>query len=92
MTKYELVKAVSINTKVDEETTSKIIEETFQTIASVLEKGDRIQIPFFGTFYTKTRNGRTTKLNGKQIKIPSKRVVAFQVSKALKQKVETNIV
>ena len=92
MTKYELIKAVSINAKVDEETASKVIEETFQTIASVLEKGDRIQIPFFGIFETRIRKGKTTKLNGKEIKVPSKRVVFFQPSKALKQKVETNVV
>lgn len=93
MTKYELVKAVSINANVDEETTNKIIEETFQKIAEVLQAGDRIQIPLFGVFYTKIRNPKryyNPKTKETSI-LPAKKVIVFAPAKALKDKVETHI-
>ena len=93
MTKYELVKAVSINTNIDEEIVSKVIEETFEKIAEVLQAGDRIPIPLFGVFYTKIRNPkRQYNLKTKETSIlPAKKIIAFAPAKALKDKVETHI-
>ena len=93
MTLYELKKAVSVNAKVDEETASKVIEETFETIARVLEVGDRLQIPHFGVFYTKIRNPKryyNPKTKETSI-LPAKKVIVFAPAKALKDKVETHI-
>ena len=93
MTKYELVKTVSINAKVDEETANKVIEETFQTIANVLQVGDRIKIPLFGVFHTKIRNPRKhVNPQTKEVKIlPAKKIIVFAPAKALKDKVETHV-
>ena len=91
MTYKELKIQVSKNTSVPYEIAEKVVEETFFTIKDILLKGDRIQIPAFGVFYTKVRNPRKVRtFRGEVKQLPSKRIPVFAPARALKKEIESN--
>ena len=86
MNKAQLVEAVAKNTNTKKEAQSAV-ETILATIKGSLKKKDDVAISGFGTFKVKTtkaRMGRNPK-TGEQIKIPSKKKVAFKASKELRE-------
>ena len=92
MTYYELKHTVSKNASVDKKTAEKVVEEVFTALKIALERGDRVHIPHFGTFFVKVRKSRKGRnpRTGEEIKIPAKRIPVFSPAKTLKEVVETN--
>jgi integration host factor subunit alpha len=67
---------------------SRLVDTTFEIIKSKLEKGEEVLISRFGKFKVKfkwARKGRNPK-TGEQIILDSRRVVNFQASQKLKDK------
>ena len=91
MTYKELKIQVSKNAQVPYKVADKVVEEVFQTLKNVMARGDRLQIPGFGVFYTKVRSPRKVKTFHGEIKqLPSKRIPVFAPAKALKSEIESN--
>jgi len=67
---------------------SRLVDATFEIMKKNLEKGTPVMIPGFGKFNVKfkwARKGRNPK-TGEQIILDSRRIVTFQVSQKLKEK------
>ena len=67
---------------------SELVEATFEIIKKCLEKGDKVLITGFGKFRVKfkwARKGRNPR-TGEQIILDSRRIVTFQSSGKLKEK------
>ena len=90
MTYKELKIQVSKNAQVPVKVADKVVEEVFHTLKSVMLRGDRLQVPGFGVFYTKIRSSRKVKTHGEIKQLPSKRVPVFAPAKALKKEIESN--
>jgi integration host factor subunit alpha len=68
----------------------EMIEVIFEVMKDALKGGEKVQITGFGVFSLrrkKERIGRDPK-TGKEIKIPSRRVLTFRPSRLLKQKIK----
>jgi len=83
MTKQELIKEVSRETKLDQETVSKVFEQIVDSIKGNVSFGREVTIRLFGTFKPHTRKSKTVFdfKNGQTIKMDDKRVVKFIPSK-----------
>lgn len=71
---------------------AQLVDATFETIKKSLEKGDTILISGFGKFKVRfkwARKGRNPK-TGEPIILDSRRVVIFQCSTKLKEKIQKN--
>ena len=71
---------------------SELVEATFEIIKKCLEKGDKVLITGFGKFKVKfrwARKGRNPK-TGEQIILDSRRIVTFQSSAKLKDKMNSS--
>lgn len=69
---------------------AELVDATFEIIKKALEKGDQVMISGFGKFKVKfkwARKGRNPK-TGEQIVIESRRVVNFQCSSKLRDKLQ----
>ncbi|MDR1451849.1 MAG: HU family DNA-binding protein [Helicobacteraceae bacterium] len=89
LTKPEFVAKVAEASKLSKADAEKALNATLETILSTLSKGDSVQFVGFGSFEVRTRAARTG-INPKtkqEIKIPSKKAVAFKVGKKLKEAV-----
>ena len=90
MNKAELISAVAAKTGLSKKDSEKAINATFDTIASSLEAGEKIQLVGFGVFDVKERGarvGRNPKTK-EEIEIPASRVPVFKAGKALKDSVD----
>lgn len=58
-------------------------------IATELDAGEKVTIPGFGTFGTKSRAARqgTNPANGKKVNIPAKKYAFFKPGKTLRERV-----
>jgi DNA-binding protein HU-beta len=89
MNKTELIAAVAEKTGLSKKDSEKAVAAAFDSIASALAQGDKVQLVGFGTFDVKERSariGRNPKTK-EEIQIPASRVVGFKVGKALKESV-----
>ena len=90
MTKGEFIKAIAEKTGATIKQTETIVNAAFKELAAVLEKGDKLTIPGFGTFCvveTKERKARNPR-TGEEMTIPARKAVRFRPSSALKEKVQ----
>ena len=85
MNKAQLIEL--IQSKLGADTTKKHAEEALAAVLESIKEGvkesGKVQIIGFGTFATKTRDGRNPK-TGNTINIPASKTVAFKASSALK--------
>lgn len=89
MTKKELVAAMAIEMGMSKAQTEVVFKEVFDTIKSLLTKGETVSIPGFGKFIvseTKARKGRNPQ-TGEPLDIPAKNRVSFKPAKDLKESV-----
>lgn len=89
MNKTELIAAVAAKCALSKKDAEKAVNATFETIADVLAKKDKIQLVGFGGFETKKRDARMGRnpQTKETIKIPATTIPVFKAGKALKEKV-----
>ena len=86
MNKTEFIVAISEKTGLTRKQSDVAISAMVDTIKEVLEKGDKLQIPSFGTFAVTeraAREGRNPR-TGEVIEIKAAKVPTFRPSKVLK--------
>ncbi|MDF1489170.1 HU family DNA-binding protein [Tessaracoccus sp. HF-7] len=89
MNKHALAEAVANDAGLDRATAEKAVVAVVRAVTSALAAGERVSIPGFGTFETRTRAARTGRnpQTGEPIDIPAGVTPAFKPSAALKQAV-----
>ena len=89
MNKTELIASVVQSTGVSKKDAEKIVNATFDTIATQLTAGERVQISGFGIFETKERQARVGRnpQTKASIEIPAATLPTFKPAKALKDAV-----
>ena len=91
MTKSGLIEAVAERTPhISKKDTEIVVNTIFDSMASALRQGERIEIRGFGSFQVKVREareGRNPK-TGEPVHISAKRTPFFKVGKELKEMVD----
>lgn len=89
MYKTELVKKVAQKAKVSQKVASRVINASLETIQETLGKRQMVQIPGFGTLYTRQRPASKVLdfKTGQPRRIPRMRVPAFRAGAVLKRAV-----
>ncbi|WP_423734628.1 HU family DNA-binding protein [Bacillus anthracis] len=69
---------------------SAAVQSVFDTIATALQSGDKVQLIGFGTFEVRERSARTGRnpQTGEEIQIAAGKVPAFKAGKELKEAVK----
>lgn len=91
MNKSELIEALAEKKEFSFKKSEEIINTIFDSMASALECGERIEIRGFGSFVVKDYKpytGRNPK-TGEPISVRPKRLPFFKVGKELKEKVDS---
>ena len=86
MNKNELIEAIAAKTGSSKAQAARTVTALTETITEVLQKGDSISLPGFGTFEVRERGERTGRnpKTGEQLKISASRVPAFKPGATLK--------
>ena len=89
MTKAELIEVIANNGDYSKAEAGRALKAVTDSIASVLEKGDKITLVGFGTFEVRDRAAKDSinPLTKEPIHVPAKKVPAFKASSALKDAV-----
>ena len=89
MTKGELVNAVAKATNTSKKAAENAVNATFESLARVIQKEKRFQVPGFGTFSVRARKARTIRnpQTGTEIRIRASRTVGFKPAPNLKKNV-----
>ena len=87
MNKNELALSIAEKTDWSKATAEKFIDAFTEIVGDVLADGDKIQLTGFGTFETRTRNGRQARnpKTGERIWIEPSTTAAFKAGKVLKE-------
>ncbi len=91
MTKKEIVKTISEEIGLTQQTTKEIVQKTFDAIIDALVSDRRIELRNFGVFEVKkraARNARNPK-TGDKVHVPEKFVVTFKPGKNMEERVNT---
>ena len=91
MTKKEIVKTISEEIGLTQQTTKEIVQKTFDAIIDALVTDRRIELRNFGVFEVKRRAARSARnpKTGDKVHVPEKFVVTFKPGKDMEQKVNT---
>ena len=89
MTKKELIKKIAEEQVISQKQASAIVDSVFDSIVAAVAAGDKVNIPGFGTFESKTRAARTGRnpRTKEAVEIPASTVPSFKAGKAFKEKV-----
>lgn len=89
MNKTELIAAVAERTGVTRKDAERIVSATFETIATQLSLGEKVQLAGFGSFEVKTREARVGRnpRTKEAMEIPASKSPVFKASKSLKDAV-----
>ena len=90
MTKADLINAVAKSAGITKKQAHEAVGSTFGAIVKSLADGEKVQLVGFGTFEVRNRaprKGRNPQDPTKVINIPGKKVPAFRLGKAPKDKV-----
>jgi DNA-binding protein HU-beta len=92
MNKKELIAKLAKSTGLSQSKSSEVLNALFDAdaagiLATELRSGNKVTIPGFGTFGTKTRAGRTgtNPASGEKINISAKRYAFFKAGKTLRE-------
>ena len=89
MNKTELVEQIADKAEVSKKDAKAMVDAFTDVVREVLNSGDTIQLPGFGSFKVSdraARQGRNPK-TGETIQIAASRLPSFKAGKALKEKV-----
>ena len=80
MNKAQLIDAMAAGAGLSKADAKKALDAFISTTTDTLKNGDRVALIGFGTFSVSERGARTGRnpQTGKEIKIPSKKVVKFK--------------
>lgn len=86
MNKTELIASVAQQAELTKKDAEKAVKAVFDTVASELAKGEKVQVIGFGTFEVRERSARVGRnpQNGQTIKIAASKSPAFKAGKQLK--------
>ena len=89
MTKKELIKKIAEEQVISQKQAVAIVDSVFDSIAATVATGEKVSIPGFGTFATKTRAARTGRnpRTKETVEIPASTVPVFKAGKEFKEKV-----
>ncbi len=89
MKKAELIDRVAKEAKIPRAAAERAINSFTDTITEVLQTGDKITLPGFGTFLVSNRSSRKGRnpRTGEEIEIPTVKIPKFKVGKGLKEAV-----
>ena len=89
LTKVHIVRAVSKKIGYTKNRSSEIIETLLETIKRTLESGEDVLVSGFGKFCVKTKHERRGRnpATGEDMMLEPRRVVTFNCSRKLKDKV-----
>ena len=87
MNKAELIAVITEKSELTKAQVEIVFKSTFDAIAELLAKQDKVIIPQFGGFAVKKRAARKGRnpSTGKEINIPETIVASFKASSALKE-------
>ena len=93
MTKSDIVNEVSSKTGLTKGETEAAFEGVINSIILSLQRGERIDIRGFGSFYVKERKAREARnpSTNEVIKLNLRYIPSFKVSKLLKESVNSTI-
>lgn len=91
MNKPQLVSALSAKTKAPSEIAHDFVDALFGFISDALQKGEKVSLGNFGTFYLVRHKDRTTAhpTSKEQITVPALTLTKFRPSQALKKAVNS---
>ena len=92
MNKAELISGVAQKTGFTKKDSEKTINALFDTISEALEKGDKVQVIGFGTFFTRTLKEREgfNPARKEIVKMPAINIPAIKAGKHLKERIKTS--
>jgi DNA-binding protein HU-beta len=90
MNKAQLIDAIASDAKITKADAKKALEAVIINTSKALAKGERVALVDFGSFSVSKRAARKGRnpQNGKEIKIPAKKVVKFKAGAELTKKVK----
>ena len=93
MTKSDIVSEVSSKTGLTKVETEAAFEGVINSIILSLQRGERVDIRGFGSFYVKERNAREARnpATNERILLDKQFIPSFKVSKLLKEYVDNSI-
>ena len=89
LTKAELVSIVGDKCSFSRQESVQFVEQVFQILKEILEKGEKVKISGFGNFIVREkrpRKGRNPQ-TGEEVIIPGRRVLTFRPSVKLRRAV-----
>ena len=88
MTKKELTKKIAEEQTISQKQAAAIVDSVFDSIVAAVAAGDKVSIPGFGTFESKTRAARTGRnpRTKEAVEIPASTVPGFKAGKTFKEK------
>ena len=89
MNKKDLVKKIAEETSLSQKQATEAIDSFLNSITNAVAVGEKVSIPGFGTFDSKTRAARTGRnpRTNETVEIPASTVPSFKAGKAFKEKV-----
>ena len=89
MNKKELIESIAGSTGENKRLVGEVLDATIETITGQVKKGERVQLPGFGTFERRARSARTARnpRTGEEIKIKATKVPAFKPGAQFKEAV-----
>jgi len=90
MNKAQLIDAVASDAKITKADAKRALEAVITSTSKALSKGERVALVGFGSFAVSKRAARKGRnpQNGKENKIPAKKVVKFKAGAELAKKVK----
>ena len=90
MNKAQLIDAIASDAKITKADAKRALEAVISSTSKALSKGERVALVGFGSFAVSKRAARKGRnpQNGKEIKIPAKKVVKFKAGAELAKKVK----
>ncbi len=91
MNKAELAAEIAARTNTTKKSVEEMLAAFTDCVTEVVAKGDRVTLVGFGTFLRRDRQARETnnpQKPGEKIKVPAKKVPAFQPGKEFKDTVD----
>lgn len=87
MTKADLVEIVAVEAEMKKKHIEQIFGIIFDSIATAINKGEKIELRGFGSFRVRERGARKGRnpRTGESVNIPAKRVAYFKPGKDLKE-------
>ncbi len=90
MTKNDIVARVSNSTGYPQSDVARVVQETLDTIAEAMARGETIELRNFGVFEVKVRKahiGRNPNKPEVDVAIPARAVVKFKAGKEMRETV-----